>query len=81
MNEQKARELAADVIKLHRPDYPTVTSELVPSPDRWKERSRTYLGLADAMADQWTRATRPNAAYQPGGGEASTETKSNERKS
>lgn len=32
MNEQKARELAADVIKLHRPDYPTVTSELVPSP-------------------------------------------------
>lgn len=26
-----------------------------PSPDRWKERSRTYTGIADAMADQWGR--------------------------
>ena len=24
-----------------------------PGPDRWKERSRTYLGIADAMAAQW----------------------------
>ena len=24
-----------------------------PSPDRWKERSRTYQGIADAMAKQW----------------------------
>lgn len=24
-----------------------------PSPDRWKERSRTYTGVAKAMADQW----------------------------
>lgn len=24
-----------------------------PSPDRWKERSRTFTGIADAMADQW----------------------------
>lgn len=24
-----------------------------PSEDRWKERSRTYKGIADAMADQW----------------------------
>jgi hypothetical protein len=24
-----------------------------PSPDRWKERSRTYLGVAEAIADQW----------------------------
>lgn len=24
-----------------------------PGPDRWKERSRTYQGLADAMAAQW----------------------------
>jgi len=24
-----------------------------PSPDRWKERSRTYRGIAEAMADQW----------------------------
>lgn len=24
-----------------------------PSPDRWKERSRTYLGIAEAFAQQW----------------------------
>lgn len=24
-----------------------------PGPDRWKERSRTYAGIASAMADQW----------------------------
>lgn len=24
-----------------------------PGPDRWKSRSRTYQGIADAMADQW----------------------------
>ena len=24
-----------------------------PSPDRWKERSRTYLGVAEAFASQW----------------------------
>ena len=24
-----------------------------PSPDRWKDRSRTYQGIADAMAEQW----------------------------
>ena len=24
-----------------------------PSPDRWKERSRTYQGVADAFAAQW----------------------------
>ena len=24
-----------------------------PIPDRWKERSRTYQGIADAMAEQW----------------------------
>jgi site-specific DNA-cytosine methylase len=24
-----------------------------PSPDRWKERSRTFQGIADAMASQW----------------------------
>jgi len=30
-------------------------NRLPPSADRWKERSRTYQGIADAMADQWTR--------------------------
>ena len=24
-----------------------------PGPDRWRERSRTYQGIADAMAEQW----------------------------
>jgi site-specific DNA-cytosine methylase len=24
-----------------------------PSPDRWKDRSRTYQGIAEAMAEQW----------------------------
>jgi len=24
-----------------------------PGPDRWKNRSRTYQGIADAMAEQW----------------------------
>jgi hypothetical protein len=24
-----------------------------PSPDRWKKRSITYQGIAEAMADQW----------------------------
>lgn len=24
-----------------------------PGPDRWRERSRTFAGIADAMADQW----------------------------
>lgn len=28
-----------------------------PSPDRWKERSRTYQGIADAMAAQWGGST------------------------
>lgn len=27
--------------------------KMPPSPDRWKERSRTYKGIAGAMADQW----------------------------
>lgn len=28
--------------------------KMPPSPDRWKERSRTYQGIADAMAEQWS---------------------------
>lgn len=27
--------------------------KMPPGPDRWKERSRTYQGIADAMAAQW----------------------------
>jgi hypothetical protein len=40
-----------------RPVWSNQTSggqnRLGPSPDRWKERSRTYLGIARAMAEQW----------------------------
>jgi site-specific DNA-cytosine methylase len=31
----------------------TGQNKLGPSPDRWKIRSRTYSGIAEAMADQW----------------------------
>ena len=34
--------------EVHRLHY------LGPSKDRWAERSKTYQGIADAMADQWT---------------------------
>lgn len=27
--------------------------KMPPGPDRWKERSRTYAGIAEAMAEQW----------------------------
>lgn len=30
--------------------------KMAPSPDRWRERSRTYPGIADAMALQWGAA-------------------------
>ncbi len=30
-------------------------NRLAPSPDRWKIRSRTYNGVAQAMADQWVK--------------------------
>ena len=29
---------------------------MAPGPNRWKERSRTYQGIADAMASQWGNA-------------------------
>ena len=35
-----------------------------PGPDRWKERSRTYQGVADAMADQWGNRELPPVAEQ-----------------
>jgi hypothetical protein len=27
--------------------------KMPPSPDRWRERSRTFQGIANAMAEQW----------------------------
>jgi site-specific DNA-cytosine methylase len=35
-----------------------------PSPDRWKERSRTFEGIAEAMADQWSSDTPAVGAQQ-----------------
>ena len=32
---------------------PSGQNRLGPSPDRWKERSKTYPGIASAMASQW----------------------------
>jgi hypothetical protein len=33
-----------------------------PGPDRWKERSRSFQGIADAMADQWGAIAQQVAA-------------------
>jgi hypothetical protein len=35
-----------------------------PGPDRWKERSRTYQGVADAMGQQWGNTPLPVAVEQ-----------------
>lgn len=35
---------------------------LPPGPNRWRERSRFYPGIAAAMADQWARLARAEAA-------------------
>lgn len=32
---------------------PSGQNKLAPSPDRWKDRSRTYKGIAEGMAEQW----------------------------
>jgi site-specific DNA-cytosine methylase len=32
---------------------PSGQNKIGPSPDRWKERSKTYPGIAQAMAEQW----------------------------
>ena len=34
-------------------------NRLGPSPTRWKERSRTYAGIAQAMADHWAPEKQP----------------------
>ena len=35
-----------------------------PGPNRWKDRSRTYQGIADAMGLQWGTATLPAPTQQ-----------------
>ncbi len=39
---------------------------LPPSPDRWKIRSTTYQGIAEAMAEQWGRAAGVAAGVASG---------------
>lgn len=36
-----------------------------PGPNRWKERSRTFEGIADAMGDQWGKRKLPAIMEQP----------------
>jgi site-specific DNA-cytosine methylase len=47
----------ADHVKMHMMSLPPSERNRVhrmpPGPERWKERSRTYLGIAEAMAEQW----------------------------
>ena len=40
--------------------------KMPPGENRWKERSRTYTGIAEAMADQWTRAFLANRELSHG---------------
>ena len=37
---------------------------MAPGPDRWKERSRTYQGVADAMGQQWGATDLPAIMQQ-----------------
>lgn len=32
--------------------------KMAPGPDRWRERSRTFAGIAEAMAEQWGNVER-----------------------
>lgn len=45
---------ATNIVEQRRNNLtPSGQNKLGPSPDRWKIRSRTYEGIAKAMADQW----------------------------
>jgi hypothetical protein len=47
------------ILKKHRYANQTESGQnkLPPSDDRWKERSRTYVGIAEAFAQQWGEYT------------------------
>lgn len=49
-----------NVIKKKRYENQTASGQnrLGPSPDRWKVRSKTYSGIANAIAAQWSRPER-----------------------
>lgn len=44
---------------------PSGQNRLSPSPTRWADRSRTYTGLAAAMADQWGHELPPGYEQLP----------------
>lgn len=47
---------------------PSGQNKLGPSKDRWKERSKTYQGIANAMASQWSKyalSSRETANHAP----------------
>jgi hypothetical protein len=50
----KCRSVLAPAKPLYLNQTPSGQNKLGPSPDRWKLRSKTYDGIAQAMADQWT---------------------------
>ena len=43
--------------------------QMPPSPTRWKERSRTFTGIAEAMAAQWGTLPSPASGSERGLGE------------
>ena len=45
--------------RIYANQTPSGQNNLGPSPARWKERSRTFEGIADAMAAQWGAAQEP----------------------
>ena len=51
--EPKLIEYKGKTVKRWGNQSPCGANNLGPSADRWKERSRTYQGIADAMAAQW----------------------------
>lgn len=44
--------------RIYANQTPSGQNNLGPSPTRWKERSRTFEGIAKAMADQWGNPNR-----------------------
>lgn len=53
---QPVGQLAGDAKTRRANQTASGQNKLAPSPTRWKERSRTYQGIADAMAAQWGSA-------------------------
>ena len=44
--------------RIYANQTPSGQNNVPPGPDRWKERSRTFQGIADAMADQYGNPNR-----------------------